>query len=721
MSLILLYFLIALAPSVLSAAPSVTLVASLNDQLPNVARVNVPYTWAFSPDTFCSTDGPLNYSTSALPAWLTFDPDQRVFRGTPGVNDVGYPDITVTAHGAGSSTSSRFDLCVTDAPPPTLNLPLAQQFRPDSHALSSIFFLQSGSAIGTPDPTLRVPREWSFSVGLESDTYVLPDGRDVYYELRLANGSAIPEYLSFNSKTVTLDGVVPPPEQVSQPFALAFNLHASDQEGYSAATVPFTLVLADHELSSTKDSLPTINITSENEFLISLLSPADFKGVLVDGEDIQPSNISSLVIDVSGHSWLHYDAPSRTLSGMPNATDQNPVLPVNLTTIFNQSLQTHVSLAMVQSYFVLPDLPALNISKGDDLLFTLKYWCSTTADPGYNETTITVSYSPLTAANFLRYDPDSTNVTGTIPSNYQSQNITVTFTAYSHVTHSTSHTDLVIYVPGTGNNPSYSPLYPSGLATEAHRKLVLGLVLTFGIIGGLCLLTGIFAIVRRCSRVADTAVLGEEGRIAWSEKDRKWYGLTLSPRGTRVIERSDKVFATHDTQRSSPSQKTPDGLPVPSPLGLGLRRVSERSQQEGQAVQQQNQYALETGGVMSKKEFLARIKETVRQVSDKYGSRRQRAPPRPQAPPAPLVIGKPILVASTRPMDNTPTPGLADDDSMLPLSRPASTFITGSPSGSTGGHSIPRRRADFVPPKNIAQVHFGDGLLVRQVSTGSMG
>lgn len=726
MTFILFCFFVFLVPS---AFASVDVVESLDDQLPAVARVNQLYSWTFSSGTFCSEDGPLNYSSSALPAWLTFDPDQRTFRGTPNANDTGYPDITVTAHGTGSSVSSRFSLCVTDAPPPTLNLPLAQQFAPNSSSLSSIFFLQAGSAIGTPDPTVRVPRKWSFSVGLESDTYVLPDGRDVFYELRLANGSSIPDYLTFNSKTVTLDGVVPPPDQVAQPLTLAFNLHASDQEGYTAATLPFTVVLADHELSAVRDAMPTINITTADEFLVSLLSPADFTGILVDGENIQPSNISSLLVDVSAYDWLHYDAPSRTLSGTPgNITDPNPVLPVNLTTIFNQTMQTHVSLAMVESFFADPVLPALNISKGDDVNFTLKDWFSPTSNPGSNESTVTATYSPITAANFMRYDADSTKLTGSIPIKYTSpvDHITVTFTAYSHVTHSTSHTSMDIYVPGTGNNQSFSPSYPSGLATEAHRRLVLGLVLTFGIIGGLCLLTGIFAIVRRCSRVPDTAVLGEEGRIAWSEKDRRWYDLTLSPRGTRVIERVDKVF---DPDGPADADKTMDGLPMPSPLGLGLRRVSERSQQEGADAQHPHhtQYNLEAGGVMSKKEFLARIKETVRQVSDKYSVRRQRVQPRPAAQ---MVIGKPILVATTRITETGAaamggsggaSPSNLGDDSMLPPSRPASTFLTGSPSGSTGEHSIPRRRADFAPPKHAAQVHFGDGLLVRQASTTSMG
>lgn len=724
-----------------------------------VARVSQPYSWTFAPDTFYSTDGALTYTTSSLPTWLTFDAGAQTFRGTPTADDKGYPEITVTAHATGSSTSSRFTICVTDDPAPTLNRPVAEQFAANSTSLSSIFFLRQSSALfsGGSDapPTLRVPRKWSFSIGLESDTFVDPAGRDVYYELRLANGSCIPDYLVFNSKTVTLDGVVPPPEEVPQPLLLSFNLHASDQEGYTAVTMPFSVVLADHELSMTNPSLPTINITSGNEFLVSLLSAADFTGVLVDGQDIQPSNISSLDIDVSAYSWLHYDPPSRTLSGTPdNTTGSNPTLPVNLTTIFNQSIQTHVSLAVVEPYFNLSVLPSLNVSKGDNVQLTLSQWFSpSAANTGSNETTISVTFTPITAANFLRYDQASTNLTGSIPSDYDStiDHITATFTAYSHITHSTSHTSVDVYVPGTGTTKSLAPSYPNDLATEAHRKLVLGLVLTFGTIGTLCLLTGIFAVVRRCARVADTALVGEEGQVAWSEKDRRWYGLTLSPGRTRVVERDAKTLYNVQPPQTPPPHRsgvsslgTQEGLPVPTELGLDLRRVSERSQQEEYEKEHPHhrQYEVEVGGVMSKKEFLSRIKDTVRQVSDKYAaSRRGRYPDQPRQhhqPTARLVIGKPILVASTRPMPLTTdsgaslmgaasTPGVYNspsnlgDESVLPLSRPTSTFLTGSPSASTGEHSIPRRRADFGAPRNLAQVHFGDGLLVRQVSNGSMG
>ena len=707
MIVVLLYFL-ALLTAILPVTSSVVVVQPLDNQLPLIARINQPFSWSFSPLTFGSSDGALEYTTSLLPAWLSFDASTLSFLGTPSADDEGSPEITVTAHASGSSTSSKFTLCVTHYPPPTLNIPISDQFNDHNPSISSVYFLRPNSAISPTNPTLRVPHKWSFSIGFQGNTFVSQN--DLFYELRLANGSEAPDYMVFNSKTITLDGVVPSGDKIAPPSTLPFLLYASDQEGYTALTLPFTIVVADHELSQDATTLPTINITTSNQFSFSLLSFADFTGVLVDGDPIQPSNISTLDIDVSGHDWLRYDAPSRTLSGSPgiNITGSHPQLPVSLTTIFNQSIRTSVTLALVPSYFVLPELPSLHVSKGDAIQFNLGQWFSdSTGEQRREDANITVALSPNQAANWLRFDQSRTELTGIVPLDYDSDedHVTVTFTAYSQDTHSTSHASFALYVADTGHNNSLAPDKPSGLSKAAHKRLVLVLVITFGLVGGLCLICGFFAIVRRWARVEDTAALGEEGRHAWSEKDRRWYGVTLSPRGTRIIEKTERSL------NPPPNQLSPSGpqgrLPNYGNPGLGLRRVSERSQSIGD-----NQ----STGVMSKREFIFRIKETVRQVSDKYSKKQRRLSyDRP-------VIGKPILIPAPRPNQVEPaiyvSPSNPFDDVH---SLPGSTFMTGSPSTSTAEHSIPRRRADFAPPRNLAQVHFEDPQIIRQLSTASLG
>ena len=711
--LFILAFLTAAILNLANATNSTALsvLQPLNNQLPPVARVALPYSWTISPFTFSFTGGgSLNYTTSTLPGWITFDANTQTFSGTPSAEDVGYPEITVTAHTAESSTSSRCTICVTHAPAPTLKLPLEQQFVPNSRSLSSVFVLRNNSAISTPHPALRIPRKWSFSIGIEREMFL--DAPKMFYELRLANGSAIPDYLSFDSRTVTLDGVIPPAEKISQPSVISFVLHASDQEGYTATLLPFDLVVADHELSQSVDSLPTINITIASSFVACLSSALDYTGVLVDGGPIQLSNISSLDIDVSNFPWLRYDRTTRTLFGSPgtDVTGTTPTLPVNLTTTFDQSISTNVSLNLVESYFTLPVLPSVRVSQGTQMTASLTPWFSkSNSRPGYDGTSVFPSYDPAAAAEFLHFDEDSANVTGAIPSEYHlsSDHITVSFTAYSGITHTTSHTSLAIYVAGTGDTQSLIPSRAGGVSDEAHKRLVLALGLSFGFIGGLCVLAGVFAIMRRWAKVEDTAVVGEEGQRAWSEKDWRWYGMTRSSDGTGVITEEEGVT----TVNKPPAVAKPRG-PRPQYGGLALRQVNERDR--GTTESQEH---LVGQGVMRKGEFLARVKETVRQVSNKYSRKQDLNSNRP-------VIGKPILVSSTRASGNHPevvvhnSPSNPFDDNMP--SRPASTFLS-SPSGSTAEQSIPRRRADFVLPRNPGQVHFKDRLPARHPSTGSVG
>ncbi|KAF9525155.1 hypothetical protein CPB83DRAFT_909422 [Crepidotus variabilis] len=691
-----------------STTPSVTVLQSLNLQLPKVARVGELYSWAPSSESFSSTDGPMSYSTSTLPTWLNFDNSTMAFQGTPSAGDVGYPEIIFTAHGATTSTSSKFTICTTNAAEPTLNHALVNQLDPNSRAMSSIYSLRPGSALKTSNPCVRVVPKTSFSIGFDSTTFTTSNGK-MFYELRRLHNMFLPEWASFNSKTVTLDAVAPAVNKLAPPEIVSLVLHASDQEGYTAVMAPFDVVSAEHELSMTAQSLPDINITLGSPFVFTMTSPADFTGVFVDDRPIHPANISELDVDTSEFSWARFDKATRTLSGAApdTVTGTTPVLSMTLTTTFGQLIKPHFSFNLVQPYFVLPVLPSLNVTKDDEIHTSLtQYLSKSGSHPGTDGTNVTAYFDPASAGDYLHFDEGSTIISGTAQT---PGSITITLTAFSVDTRSTSHTSLTIYVVDSRNAKTLAPTNSGRMSEGAHKKLVLALALSFGLVGGLCSLAGIFAIMRRWAKVEDTAMAGEEGRHAWSEKDRQWYGMMLSPNGTRIVEKSHKPV----TMSNIASPGRPRG-PRPNYAGLGFGRAGESV---GGGDSQEN---LVSPGLMSKQEFLAKIKETVRQVSNKYGSKRQAGSSnRP-------VIGKPILVSSTRASAQPEvaihhSPSDPFDDSMRISSRPASTFLTGSPSASTAAHSIPKRRADFAGPRNPTQVHFQEGVLGRQVSSSSIG
>ncbi|KAJ6621419.1 hypothetical protein B0H10DRAFT_1790019 [Mycena sp. CBHHK59/15] len=664
-----------------ASSSTVLLLTPIDQQLPQIARVDKPFSWSFSPSTFRSTNGPVTYRTSTLPGWLSFDPSTLTFQGTPTAQDEGNPAITVTAQDSTASISSEFTFCVTSYPAPTLHTSLAAQFRADNPSLSSVFVLSPNSALATGNPALRIPPRWSFSIGLQWDTYTA--AHTLYYDALQANGSALPQWMVFNSKAITFDGVVPDDRILQSPCTFSVVLHASDQEGYTAETLTFDIVIAAQELYELVPP-PTINITDATPSNISLSSPDDFSGVLVSGRGIDPVNITSLTIDTSSVEWLKFDSESRMLSGNPpsDLSGQRFSLPMTLGTSFNQSLHTNVSIALVSSYFSQPTLPTLVI--GDDRKVELNlvqdFSNATTEQSG--DVNLSAAFDSTEGGDCLTFDPTTARLSGTIPEDFSLSHIDVTFTAYSHVTHSTSHTFLSISLPPAPKDKKKAFDHPSNLSSAAHKKLVLVLGIVFGVIGGVCALGTFLSAFRRCAKVDDTALGDEEGRNVWSDKDKRWYGVVDEEKG---------------------------GAQDYGALGLGLRRVAERSGSD--PISNESSPGSQSPRLMRKGEFLTRIRQTVRNVSEKYGTRHQPSSERP-------VISKPTLIVPET--ENLPFDESHPFDDTNIRSYPGSTVLTNSPSTSTGEHSIPRRRADFAPPKSPAVVHFEDGGLVRQLSSGSM-
>ncbi|THG94916.1 hypothetical protein EW026_g6650 [Hermanssonia centrifuga] len=697
-------YLLLFFPTVL--AGSVALQYPLEEQLPVIARVNNTYSWTFANTTFVSSkDATLEYSASNLPIWLSFNPSARTFFGVPTQLDEGSSSIKVTAQDPKSSdsASSTFSLCVTSTPGPTVQHPVKDQFRLPNPSLSSVYLLSDHSAFKSSVPALRIPPKWSFSIGFQYDTFAPSnaDG-DVFYAALQTDGSPLPDWIKFNPRSITFNGVTPSVHEYSVPHTLSLALHASDQEGYSASSLPFDLWVSEHEVSLVTSSLPTINVTAGSSFSVTLNSPADFSGVLLDGSPIQPSDIVEMEVDTSYYGdWITYDTDSRTLTGDPpedlNGGEENPVLPVTLVTDVNQTIETNVSLAVVPSYFSAASLQPVLVQSGRSLTFSLtQFFSNVSGINGQDDVSLSAAFDPENSTSFLNFDPTAATVSGTVPTNFTSySHVTITFTAYSHITHSTSHTSLPISLTPADFANSHNISSSSGLSPSVRAKLLLGLKIAFGVVGGLVLFGLGLAAFRKWAHVPDTAMEGEEGTRAWTAEERKWYGI-----GIEVDDDDGKAY--HDTeavQLGRTQTRDYGGLGVG--IGAADATFSPRS-------------ILQSPGVMRKSDFMDKIKSTARQVSDTYrrtlavvsGSGNANARKKP-------IIGRPTLLvfedgrranADDLPFANRGTPGMLQDPfddintSQYAHSAMTGTSIVGSPSSSTDSKSIPRRRPDFGPP-----------------------
>ncbi|KAJ6493605.1 hypothetical protein C8R47DRAFT_413190 [Mycena vitilis] len=682
---------------------TVSEVIPIGDQLPLIARIGQPYNWSFSPSTFASKNGDIYYYASSLPQWLSFEPSTRTFHGTAAAKDEGNPEISVTAQDSASSVTSWLTICVTPYPPPTLHTPVAAQLYAENPALSSVYLVSPTSALATLNPALRIPPQWSFSIGFLQDTYIAQ--HNLYYYVLQANGSAPPDWMKFNPRSLTLDGVVPDGDDEAN-YVVPMLLIASDQQGYTAATQPLDIIISPHDLSlcQPQSLLPTINVTQSTPFNISLYSRADFTGICVDGRPIEPAEITSLDMDTSSCAWIEFDSGSRMLSGSPPSdSGHNCSLPVTVQSV-NQSLQLDVSVAVMPSYFLSPTITPLTIGDDRTIDFDLSQAFSHATGDQNSDVNLSAAFDSPEGSDCLTFDPETAKVTGVVPEDFSSSHINITFTAYSNDTHSTSHTMLSISVQSTPQTTKKGFSHPTDLSTAAHRKLVLAVGIVFGAMGIVCALGAFLALFRRCARVNDTARTDQEGRNALSDNDKRWYGIVDEEKGYgSSVPRSaidiQNPFGA-GAELVTPVRPTLDY----GGIGLGLRRVAERSGSDPISNGSQSPR------VMRKGEFMTRIRQTVRNVS---ASLRRTSTERP-------VISKPTLIEpdadDRESFDGEGSPNPFDDPDVI-MSYPESAIMTNSPSTSTGEHSIPRRRADFAPPKSPALVHFQDGLVASKATS----
>jgi Ca2+-binding RTX toxin-like protein len=159
---------------------------------------------------------------TALPAWLSFNASTRLLTGTPANGDVGTTGLKLTAtDAAGAAASTSFNLVVANVnDAPVLSAALADQAG------------QSGTAFSYTVPA-----------GAFTDIDV---GDTLTYSARLADGSALPAWLSFNASTRSFTGTP------SAAGTTSVRVTATDAGGLATSDV-FDLVVtsADKNLTGT--------------------------------------------------------------------------------------------------------------------------------------------------------------------------------------------------------------------------------------------------------------------------------------------------------------------------------------------------------------------------------------------------------------------------------------------------------------------------------------
>lgn len=269
--------------------------------LANQAAVeDQPFSFTVPSDAFTDIDAGdrLNYTVtladgSPLPEWLSFDAATATLTGTPGNDQVGTLALLVTAVDlAGATVSTGFSLDIAN--------------------------VNDAPVLVTPLETLGAIEDQPFSYTIPVTNFAdIDTGDTLTLTVTLANGQALPAWLSFDPATATLTGT----PANNQTGSLELWVHATDQSG-ATVSAPLTLNIA-----NTNDApellTPLADQSAKQGQLFNYTIPADTFTDIDPGDQL---TFSATLDDGSSlPAWLTFDASNGTFSGTPGSSDTGDI------------------------------------------------------------------------------------------------------------------------------------------------------------------------------------------------------------------------------------------------------------------------------------------------------------------------------------------------------------------------------------------------------------
>lgn len=230
----------------------------------------------------------------ALPAWLQLDAQTGAFSGTPGNDDVGALQIRVTATDlAGTQASQVFELAVAntnDAPE---------------------------SMVAIADPLATEDSVFSFTVPAEAFRDI-DVGDRLSFSAELADGSALPAWLTFDTQSRTFSGT-PANSDVGE---LQIRVKATDLAGASTNQLLSLAVANTNDVPEVNMVVTDIQATEDAPYAFTVPENAFLE---IDAGDVLRYS-ATLADGVALPSWLAFDAQTRTFSGTPTNDDVGSIL-----------------------------------------------------------------------------------------------------------------------------------------------------------------------------------------------------------------------------------------------------------------------------------------------------------------------------------------------------------------------------------------------------------
>ncbi|MFJ5416673.1 putative Ig domain-containing protein [Pectobacterium carotovorum] len=334
---------------------------------------------------------------TALPAWLSFNPATGTFSGTPASGDIGNLTIKVTAtDGSSASVSTTFSLTVT-----TVN---------EAPVVSGTIAAQS------------IAQGGNLNVTIPAGTFTDPDGDTLTLSATLADGTALPVWLSFNPATGTFSGT-PANGDVG---SLTIKITATDGSNASVSTTFGLTVTNVNDAPVVSGTIPAQNIAQGGSLNITI--PA---GTFTDPDGDTLTLSATLADGTALPAWLSFNPATGTFSGTPGNSDVGSLtIKITATDGSNASVSTTFGLTVTNvndAPVVSGTLPAQNIAQGGSLNITIP--AGTFTDPDGDTLTLSATLADGTALPvWLSFNPATGTFSGT-PANGDVGNLTIKVTA----------------------------------------------------------------------------------------------------------------------------------------------------------------------------------------------------------------------------------------------------------------------------------------------------
>ncbi|POE02606.1 putative Ig domain-containing protein [Pectobacterium odoriferum] len=335
---------------------------------------------------------------TALPAWLSFNPATGTFSGTPANGDVGSLTIKVTAtDGSNASVSTTFGLTVTN--------------------------VNDAPVVATPIPAQSVAQDGSLSFTVPAGTFTDPDGDTLTLSATLADGTALPAWLSFNPATGTFSGT-PANGDVG---SLTIKVTATDGSNASVSTTFGLTVTNVNDAPVVSGTVPPQSVAQDSSLNFTLPS-----GLFTDADAGDTLTLSATLADGTAlPSWLSFNPATGTFSGTPASGDiGNLTIKVTATDGSSASVSTTFSLTVTnvnEAPVVSGTIAAQSIAQGGNLNVTVP--AGTFTDPDGDTLTLSATLADGTALPaWLSFNPATGTFSGT-PANGDVGSMTIKVTA----------------------------------------------------------------------------------------------------------------------------------------------------------------------------------------------------------------------------------------------------------------------------------------------------